>query len=99
MRIETGVAELCCESLYQKRFINRFSLLPQDSQYMFIPVYYQFTRQIPHLTNQEPLVIILKGALACITFEKGGTLSVIHTLPPISEPLPIVTRPSTVAPA
>ena len=37
--------------------------------------------------------------LACVTLLPGGTLRVSHTLPPMVDPRPMVTRPSTVAPA
>ena len=37
--------------------------------------------------------------LPCATLVPGGTLCVSHTLPPITEPRPIVTRPRIVAPA
>lgn len=37
--------------------------------------------------------------LPCATLVPGGTLCVSHTLPPITEPRPIVTRPRMVAPA
>lgn len=35
----------------------------------------------------------------CATLVPGGTLCVSHTLPPITDPRPIVTRPRIVAPA
>ena len=38
-------------------------------------------------------------AFAWVMMLPGGTSRVSQTLPPIDEPLPIVTRPSTVAPA
>ena len=38
-------------------------------------------------------------APACETMLPGGTLRVSQTLPPMTEPRPMVTRPSTVAPA
>ena len=38
-------------------------------------------------------------AIACAMRLPGGTLRVSQTLPPIDAPRPIVTRPSTVAPA
>lgn len=37
--------------------------------------------------------------LPCATLVPAGTLCVSHTLPPITEPRPIVTRPRIVAPA
>ena len=36
---------------------------------------------------------------ACVTLAPGGTSSVTHTLPPITAPRPMVTRPRIVAPA
>jgi hypothetical protein len=38
-------------------------------------------------------------AFAWVTTLPGGMSRVRHTLPPMDEPFPIVTRPSTVAPA
>jgi hypothetical protein len=40
-----------------------------------------------------------RSAFACVIVLPGGTLRVSQTLPPIYEPLPIVTRPRMVAPA
>lgn len=37
--------------------------------------------------------------LAWVTLLPGGTLRVSQTLPPMVEPLPMVTRPRMVAPA
>jgi hypothetical protein len=51
-------------------------------------------RHIPAPPSKDSL-----RAFACVILLPGGTSWVSQTFPPIEEPLPIVTRPSTVAPA
>ena len=53
----------------------------------------RFISQIP-----EPLSKMVSAGLPCNTRVRGGTLSVSQTLPPMTEPRPMVIRPRMVAP-